>query len=270
MSIEKWLGVATTELSDAGVPNPRLDCLVILEDTLERDRSSLLANPNEVISSQELSSLDLKLQKRKSRIPLAYIRGIKEFYGLEFDVNQSVLIPRPETEDIVELVEALPLSPAPKIADIGTGSGNIAITLAKRNPEFKVYAYDIDQNALLLARRNAEKHNVNLKIAESDLLAETAEKFEVIIANLPYVDPNISVEPELLAEPKTALFAKDKGLELIKKLIAQINTDNLAPRGWVILESHKYQHNTIAKLCLEHRLKLIQTKNLIQILQLEI
>lgn len=264
ITTSQWLESAISQLTSAGIENPRLDCLVILEDALGKNRSHILANPNELITNKRLEVLDVNLAKRRSRIPLAYIRGTKEFYGLNFQVNPDVLIPRPETEDIIEIFESLPIDQNAKVADIGTGSGNIAITLAKRNPNLTVFAYDIDQYALNIARVNAKQHEAQVNFGLSDLLGEIAGPFNTIIANLPYVDTAIETEPEIESEPQTAIFSGDKGLKHISDLINQINDSTLVKNGWLILESHEQQHDSIKHLCSKQNLILVQTKNLIQ------
>lgn len=265
ISVSQWLATATTNLSKVGIPSARLDCLVLLERTLSKDKASLLANSDEILSNNQLTELNQKLEKRQSRTPLAYIIGKKEFYGLDFKVTPAVLIPRPETEDIVTLFETLKLPSRPKIADIGTGSGNIAITIAKRHQTYQLFAYDISSGALSIAKQNAKNHNVDITFKESDLLSGIDQQFDVIIANLPYVDRSIAVSPEVEAEPDSAIFASENGLKLIGRLIDQINDSNLQNKGWLILESHIEQHPRITKLCAAKNLSLFTTQGLIQV-----
>lgn len=263
----QWLESAISQLASAAIETSRLDCLVLLEDALGQNRSHILANPDELITNEQLQELDTNLAKRRSRIPLAYIRGSKEFYGLDFNVTPDVLIPRPETEDIIDIFKSLPMDKTAKVADIGTGSGNIAITLAKQNPLLEVYAYDIDQSALNVASANAENHKVEVHFAVSDLLVDVAGPFDVVIANLPYVDTAIETEAEIEAEPRSAIFSDNQGLRHISDLIDQIDDSTLLQGGWLILESHEQQHDSIKDLCSKQNLILVQTQNLIQAFQ---
>src|SRR5204863_3311193 len=128
MTIEKGLQHATAKLKKAGINSARLDCLILLEDALSRDRSWLLANPEARVSTTNLKRLERKLSKRAKHEPLAYIRGHTEFYGRSFKVTRHVLEPRPESETMVELLKKTKLPPKPSIADVGTGNGAIGIT----------------------------------------------------------------------------------------------------------------------------------------------
>ena len=195
-------------------------------------------------------------------LPEAYKTGTKEFYGREFSVSPSVLIPRPETEQLIDEVLLLAgksylpgmksperrLSDRPRIIDVGTGSGCIAITLKLEIPEVDMIALDISENALKVARKNADELHADIDFIGSDLLANYhGEEPEVIVANLPYVDEswNWLDRDSLSHEPDLALYAKDGGLALIKKLLDQINE-----RDWnstILLEADPCQHEAIIK-----------------------
>lgn len=269
ITIGYWLTQSIDKLAINGIHNPRLDCLVMMEDVTKKNKSHLLANLNTELTKDQQVQLGKMLDRRFNREPLAYIRGYKEFYGINFQVNPDVLIPRPETEDIIDIIEQLALSPKATILDVGTGSGNIAITIAARNPQLQVSATDISSKALQTAKRNAKLHNVRINFMHSDLLNNVDGQFDVIVANLPYVSKQIPIKPELKREPSTAIFAEQDGLDLILKLIDQIYAKNiLANSGWLIIESHSHQHQKIADYCSKLGLKLRQTANLIQAFQL--
>lgn len=268
-TIDTWLKQSIDKLATAGIKSPRLDCLVMLEDITNKNKSHLLANLDKQLTKDQLLKLNTMIERRSNREPLAYIRGVKEFYGLNFQVNPNVLVPRPETEDIIDIIEQLALVSKSTVLDVGTGSGNIAITIAARHPDFQVSATDINSKALLTAKTNAKLHNVRIDFMQSDLLASVSGQFDAIVANLPYVSRQIPIEPELTTEPAIALFAERDGQDFILKLIDQIyQKDSLAPSGWLILESHAHQHREIADYCSKLGLQLRQTTNLIQAFQL--
>ncbi|MCA9344452.1 peptide chain release factor N(5)-glutamine methyltransferase [Candidatus Saccharibacteria bacterium] len=269
ITIGYWLTQSIDKLAINGIRNPRLDCLVMMEDVTKKNKSHLLANLNTELTKDQQVQLGKMLDRRFNREPLAYIRGFKEFYGINFQVNPDVLIPRPETEDIIDIIENIKLAPDATILDVGTGSGNIAITIASRNKLLRVSATDISSKALQTAKINAKLNNAKIDFIQSDLLKNVDGQFDVIVANLPYVSKRIPTEPELKLEPSTAIFAEQDGLDLILKLIDQIYAKNiLANSGWLIIESHSHQHQEIADYCSRFGLKLRQTTNLIQAFQL--
>lgn len=191
-------------------------------------------------------------------MPEAYIRGVQDFYGRNYIVTPDVLIPRPETEQIIDMVLSLagksylPGVKAPKkqlpdnpiILDVGTGSGCIAITIKKELKNAKVYASDVSENALQIAQKNATKHSASINFIISHLLNNVKFTPDVIVANLPYVDEDWDwLNKESLSyEPRIALYAKDHGLALIKELVKQ-TADRQTK--YLILESDPYQHQEI-------------------------
>lgn len=193
-------------------------------------------------------------------LPIAYKNGYQDFYGRNFIVTPDVLIPRPETEQLIDVVlnlagkSYLPgvkptknkLPKAPKILDIGTGSGCIAITLKLELPDAKVYASDISEKAIKVAQKNAQNQDVHIPFIISHLLDNVKFKPDLIVANLPYVDKNWDWldKDSLNYEPKIALYAKDHGLALIKKLIDQ--SSNICVER-LILEADPCQHKDIVK-----------------------
>ena len=205
--------------------------------------------------------------------PEAYKRGYQDFYGRDFEVTPNVLIPRPETEAIVDEVKLLAgrpylsgmkvpvreLSEKPLILDVGTGSGCIAITLKLEIPEVKIIGVDISEEALNVARNNADKLSAEVDFVHSDLLYNyCGEKPDVIVANLPYVDEEWEwLDKEALNfEPRLALYAKKQGLELIFVLIKQVegmwSGEHKDGKRWLILEADLCQHNKIVEFAAEH------------------
>ena len=156
MTIGDWLRHATAMLAKAGIVSARLDALLLLGSELNQQKAWLLAHDDEPLTSAQQNDLDTQLTRRTTREPLAYILGIKEFYGHEFIVTPQVLIPRPETEAIIDLLSTLPLAEHATVADIGTGSGALAITLKLEHPALDVIATDINAQTLNVAKRNAQ------------------------------------------------------------------------------------------------------------------
>ena len=201
---------------------PSLDAELILAHVLGVDRVFFVSHDlDELTPEQELAADEL-VRKRADHVPLAYLLNYKEFYGRGFFVNEDVLIPRPETESIIDITKELD----PKsILEIGTGSGCIAITLKLEMPDTKVRAVDISEPALVVAKHNAANLGVELdEIKISDLLSDVSlADTDLVIANLPYVDKSWDfLSPELRYEPPIALFADDGGLALVKKLILEL------------------------------------------------
>ena len=209
MNVSSWLKES---------PIDHLDSELIVAFVLGKDRTFVHAHPEYVFTEVELAKIQDFATRRGAGEPLAYIFGTKEFYGRNFRVTRDTLIPRPETEALIDLAKTLN---AQKILDVGTGSGCIAITLALEMPQTEIEAVDISPKALEIAQENAKNLGAKVKFYQSDLL-ENTEKYDIIVANLPYVDKNWDwLGPELDYEPETALYADDGGLELIKKLINQ-------------------------------------------------
>ncbi|HXH26790.1 MAG TPA: peptide chain release factor N(5)-glutamine methyltransferase [Candidatus Acidoferrum sp.] len=247
MSIQDWLDDATKQLRAAGVLSARLDSLLLLADELARDKTWLLAHAKAALSTSQLQELDQKLIRRIKREPLAYIRGTQEFYRREFIVTPDVLIPRPETETLIELLAGLSKKSGDTLVDIGTGSGCIAITAKLEMPELSVYASDISQPALAIAKQNAARLGAAITFYQQNLLVNKSHgPFSFIIANLPYVAKKWERSPETNFEPAHALFAPDQGLQFINQLLSQ-SSSQLVQQGYLLLEADPRQHQTIIK-----------------------
>ena len=218
-------------LTEASATITRRDAETMLAHLLERDRAWLLAHPEEELTAAQLRALVAMTERRAEREPLQYITGVQEFFGLSLRITPATLIPRPETEHLVEAVLAwaaaqLSESPKLKVLDVGTGSGAIAIALAKSLPDAEIVACDVSTAALAVARGNAERLGARVRFVESDLLAAFAEYplFDVIAANPPYV-PDLDgalLQAEVRDhEPHIALFGGADGLDLYRRLIPQ-------------------------------------------------
>jgi release factor glutamine methyltransferase len=233
---------AINRLTAAGVGSPRMNAEVLLMFTLGCDRAYLYAHPERALSPDEIARYDETLAQRASGAPSQYITGHQEFWGMDLIVSPAVLIPRPETELVVETV--LPLARClshSKIVDVGTGSGAIALALAKELPAAIIHASDISEAALEIARANAARHALEARVHfhQTDLLAGfEAESLDFVVSNPPYVGESEEDQVQLEVrkfEPRQAVFAGPTGLEVIARLIPQARRV-LKAEGWLVFE----------------------------------
>lgn len=235
-------------LTQAGQDSVRLDTQVLLEHVLGIDRATLYAYPErEMIEAQTQRFLSL-IERRKKGEPIAYILGHEEFYGLDFIVDRRVLIPRPETEMLVEnalriVRERLAHSQVPLVADIGTGSGAIPITLAVEEARLPLlYGIDISEDALAVAQQNCIRYHVEQQVhlLHGDLLAPLPEPVDILIANLPYVgtdEVDVMTTDVIDHEPHLALFSGTNGLDLLQRFFQEVReTGKVKPHGVMLLE----------------------------------
>jgi release factor glutamine methyltransferase len=219
---------------------PRRDAELLLAYVFGCDPTALLTHPERLLSAQQAEHFETLLNRRLANEPLQYLTGEQEFFGLPFEVSPAVLIPRPETEHLVEAVlERFDRDANPRIVDVGTGSGSIAVAIAHRLKRSRVIAVDISLAALELARRNAERHGVidRVTLRQSDLLAGADDaEFDVVVSNPPYIGSEEKLEPQVADyEPGSALYAGPTGLEIYERLIPQANRA-LKPQGWLMME----------------------------------
>lgn len=253
------LAAASARLAEAGIESPRLDAEVLLAHCLDVSRGYLLAHPTQALSPQQSVSYGELVRRRAGREPLAYLTGRRWFYGLDLLVTPAVLIPRPETEMLVEMALgwlALQRPDGAVVVDVGTGSGAIAIALAVHtSPRVQILATDISQQALAVARTNAERHCPGrITFSPGDLLAPPVGPVDLILANLPYVAEaeRSALMPEVRDhEPAVALFAGDDGLRLIDRLLAQAPS-YLRPAGAIFLEIGANQGKAVCALARRH------------------
>ncbi len=250
MTVQAFLDHATVQLKHAGIETARLDCLVLLEDRLGTPRAYLLAHPEQKLATSDLLNLNTKITQRASHIPLAYIRKRAMFYGREFYIDENVLVPRPESEALIELLLRLKLPQKPRLADIGTGSGCLGITAALEFPKSFVDLYEIDAAALAVAQMNAQKTAaLNTAFYRSNLLPNDFPQYDVLLANLPYVPDDYVINQAAKHEPRLALFAGPDGMDLYKKFWERIADLHCNPQ-YILTESFPFQHgqnSTFAK-----------------------
>jgi release factor glutamine methyltransferase len=230
----------------------RRDAELLLIRVLRCDRVYLLTHPEMPLTSEQAAVYEEWIARRARHEPIQYIVGEQEFFGLKFRVTPDVLIPRPETEHLIEAaLERVDRDAAVRIADIGTGSGAIAVALTHKLPKAHVTALDVSPDALAVARENATRNKVEdrIRFVESDLLAAVAsEEFEMVVSNPPYVAESEELEPQVRDyEPHAALFAGPEGLEVYRRLIPQAS-EVLEPGGWLLLEIGHGHGDALAQL----------------------
>ena len=242
VTLKHALTAATDRLKENHIGSPRLNAETLLMFTLGCDRAYLFAHPERELSAEEQSRYDDAVAQRARGVPAQYITGHQEFWGMDFIVTPAVLIPRPETEHLIEA--ALPLARAmssPKIVDVGTGSGCISVALAKELPQAQILATDISADALEIARANAARHQFagRIRFEQNDLLQGLAENsFDLVVSNPPYVGESEEDQVQLEVrkfEPRNAVFAGHTGLEVIERLVPQASRV-LKPGGWLLIE----------------------------------
>lgn len=268
MTTSYWIKTATQFLQTKGIVTARLDAIILLEDILQVNRATLLAEPDMEIKDGAVAALQNLLTRRSTHEPLAYIRGKAEFYGRTFKISNAVMVPRPESEAMIELLKSLVTQPNfpthPKIADVGSGSGNLGITAALELDQSQVTLLEIDDDALEISKLNVVLHATQVLAIESDLLSHAAENFDVLLCNLPYVPDEYEINLAAAHEPKLALFAGQDGLDLYRRLFDEIADLNKKPL-YILTEALPSQHQTLAKLAGDSSYQLTKTDDFIQL-----
>lgn len=250
MTYKEAVNLASTKLNEVS-NNHILDAQLLVCHACKIKKINLYAHPKRQLSISEENCFYSVLKRRINGEPLAYIVGKKEFWSLDFSVNENVLIPRPETELLIELIlNIIKNVNNPKILDLGTGSGAIAIALAKERQDSLITATDISDSALEIGYKNSRTHNVTVKFIKSDWFENIqSEKFDVIVSNPPYVaseDPNLD-EYVLKYEPIKAFISNKQGLQDIESIITKANP-YLFDSGTLVLEHGFKQANAVQKL----------------------
>jgi release factor glutamine methyltransferase len=253
VSIETALRDATEELRAAS-ESPRLDAELLMCRAIDMPRSYLFAHPEDTPDDAALERFHKTLERRLGGEPMAYITGTKEFWSLEFMVTPATLVPRPETEILVDLaLREIPRKAGWNILDLGTGSGAIAIAIAKERPFANVTAIDVSNDALAVARVNARQHDVgNIEFLEGNW-AEPARgrRFDLVVSNPPYVAAGDPFLESLGAEPEAALVAGEDGMEAIEVILRDCR-DIVVPNGKVFLEHGSEQAELVMAQCLRY------------------
>ncbi len=242
-------------LAEAGTLEPRLESEVVLTDVLGIPRHRLYAYQDDTIPDEAAETLEKAVQRRLRREPLAYILGHREFYGVDLTVGPGVMVPRPETEMLIERAMLVCMERMERaglvVADVGTGSGGIAVNLAMHLPGVRLYATDISADALEVARVNVDKFGLGQRIIllKGDLLEPLPGRVDVIVANLPYI-PSArlkGLQPELAWEPRTALDGGSDGMVILRRLMGQA-AGKLAVDGVMLLEIDSGQGESLRRM----------------------
>ncbi len=235
--------------------SPLLDAEILLSFILKKDKTFLYTYPGKKITITQEKKIKNLARRRQSGVPIAYLVGKKDFYGLTFFVNKNVLIPRPESELLIDETLKLITPKIKTIIDIGTGSGCLAITLAKKLPNIKIFASDFSAQALVMAKKNARQHKVKIKFIKGNLLIPfKKKKSDIIIANLPYVPKKKSYHKNELGlkfEPSRALYSGKDGLNAYRSFFSQIKKIKYLPQ-YILIEHDPRQTATLHKIIKNH------------------
>lgn len=229
----------------------RLEAELLLAHALERDRTWLYAHADATIEADQWQACLELVRQRENGRPVAYLLGRREFYGRDFEVGEAVLIPRPETELLIDIALALPLPSTTQVIDVGTGSGCVALTLALERPDWQVIGTDICVDALAIAHRNSQRLGATaVELLHGSLLEPVADRRpNLVISNPPYVaeaDPHLA-RGDVRFEPRTALAAGADGLDVIRELVQQ-SARVISPEGWLMIEHGHDQADAVREL----------------------
>jgi len=252
LTIKELLYEAENKLTNSD--SARLDAEVLLCNVLDFDRSKLYSSSGSFVTAESANQYMSLIQERQSGKPFAYLTGVREFWSIEFQVNEYTLIPRPETECLVEAaLELIPENPELNIADLGTGSGAIAIAIAHERPRCKIIATDICDHALAVAVKNAARLGVNnIQFIKSDWYANMEGSFDVIVSNPPYIrnDDEHLHGDGITYEPEPALCGGVDGLDAIRNIISNAGR-YLNKGGWLVIE-HGFDQAQAVRSLLEN------------------
>jgi len=264
MTVLGVLQSTTAYFKKRGIENPRLNAEHLLAHTLDRTRMELYLEFERILGEAELVPLRDLVRRRGEGEPLQHLLGTVEFCGQTFLCDRRAMVPRPETEELVEFLKSEIRNPKSEIVDVGTGSGVIALSLAAEFPEAKILAVDVSEEALALAEENAARLNLSDKVQflKSHLLEKVDGAFDLIVANLPYISTQdrYTLSREVLRDPEVALFAGAQGDELMRELIAQAPA-RLRPGGLLALEIGLGQSQGLLSSLAEKKFSDIYSKN---------
>lgn len=264
MTVLEILQSTAGYFSRRGVESPRLNAEHLIAHALGLKRLDVYLAFERELTEAELAPLRELVRRRGQREPLQHLLGTVEFCGNSFRCDKRALVPRPETEQLVELVQSEVRDPEPAILDVGTGSGVIALSLAHRLPDARVDGTDVSLEALALARENADQLGLSERInfTQSYLLNGVTEVYDIIVANLPYISQHDrdQLAPEVLRDPEIALFAGERGDEIVRELIATAPA-HLRAGGLLALEIGLGQHPALSEFLREKNYHDIASKN---------
>ena len=251
MNIKQALQQASQNLAESS-PSAKIDAQILLNHILQCNTAHLLAWPEKKLNEEQISSYQQLIQQRQQGLPVAYLTGLREFWSLNFSVNNSTLIPRPETETLIEFIlDKFSNRKEIKLLDMGTGTGAIAITIATEKPGWNIFASELSADALNLARHNSNSHQTNnISFVQSNWFTNIKQSdFDIIVSNPPYIAND---DPHLLAgdvrfEPQSALSAGAAGMDDIEHLCRHAKK-HLKKNAWLIIE-HGYNQKRLVSDC---------------------
>jgi len=263
MTLLEVLQSTTDYLQKRSIENPRLNAEQLLAHVLGRSRMELYLEFERPLGEMELAPLRELVKRRGQGEPLQHLLGTVEFCGLTFAIDKRAMVPRPETEELVELLKSQIPNSKFQILDVGTGSGVIALSLAAKFPEADIFAVDISEEALALSQENAVALGLSerVKFSKNDLLEKIAERFDLIVANLPYIgiQDRTTLSREVLHDPEAALFGGEAGNEVIRQLIEKAPF-RLNPGGLLALEIGLNQGEALLELLRQKKYHDIELK----------
>lgn len=279
MTIGQWLQRAKIRLQTAGIETARLDSLVLLEDCSGLDRGYLLAHPELKLTAEKVALLESLLTRRAQHMPLSYLRGKAEFYGREFIVGPGVLVPRPESEAMIDSLKQLfkqfeleevrpPDGSAWRIADVGAGCGCLGITAALELPNACVELLEIDRSAIEIAQLNVINFATSVLLTTSDLLSCASQCNDVLLCNLPYVPDEYGINRAASHEPTLAIFGGPDGLDIYRSLFQQTDSSKIKPL-YILTESLPISHEALSYIADAKGYKLHKLVDFIQIFVLK-
>lgn len=261
MQLGDWLKQATAQLTASD--SAKLDAELLVCFVLQRNRAWLYGFQDYLLGTAELERLEALLSQRRAGTPIAYITGQREFWSLMLNTNSSTLIPRPDTETLVEWALELPLLVNARVLDLGTGTGAIALALASEQPSWQVFGVDYQTAAVQLAQSNAILNQLQaVQFIQSDWFSAVTGSFDLIVSNPPYIDaqdPHLS-QGDVRFEPRSALVAAANGLADLEQIVATAS-HYLRPQGWLLLEHGYQQAQAVQALLHSHGFTHIETRH---------
>jgi release factor glutamine methyltransferase len=257
-----WLAVAIRKLELNGISSASLDAIIILCFCLKLTKIEILSNPNIKLSKKQLKLAETLLNKRLTNYPIAYIVNSVEFYNCSFYVDSRVLVPRPESESFINLLKTENIYNLKYLTDVGCGSGVLGISSKLEFPHLQIELLDKSKNALKVSNINLLKFGLKADVKMSNLLSSSNNKFNIILANLPYVPKTIAVSPSVLFEPKMAIFANNDGLNFYIKMFAQLEQISNKPK-YILVECLDQQIPILTKLMNKLQYRSIRSEGLV-------
>lgn len=262
MILNHWLVEATQQLQQSGSDSPKLDAELLLCFVLQRTRAWLYGFDDYPLNINEVQQLSNVLTRRLQGEPMAYITGQRDFWTLTLNTHSSTLIPRPDTETLVEWALTLALPQAAKVLDLGTGTGAIALALASERSDWQVQGVDYQIAAVQLAKENAAINQLtHVQFKQSDWFSEVAGVFDLIVSNPPYIDGQDwhLNQGDVRFEPRSALVAEEAGIADLRHIVHSA-PQYLAAEGWLLLEHGYQQAQAVRELLMNHGFKQIETR----------